>query len=175
MSTNMFLKIADVLGESDDAVHAGWCEIISWGHSFAQPTNPMRTSSGQTVEKCLYAHLEFGKYVDKATPFILTAVWGGKQFDGACIRQFRADKLNNPVLYLEITMQDVVINSYSITASEGSLPEETIGLSYSKIQYEYNAVDKLLGSATGKMVCNTDLIKNIVEEAKVDMEKPEAG
>ncbi len=173
MSTNMFLIIDGVTGESDDEKHTGWCEIISWGHSFTQPTNPMRTSSGQTVEKCLHENLEFGKYVDKATPDILTAVWGGKQFNGACIRQYRADNLNVPVLYLEVTMQDVVVSSYSIAAGEGSLPEETIGLSYSKIQYEYNAVDKLLGAATGKIVCNTDLIKNIVKEASI--EKPAAA
>ncbi len=164
MSTNMFLMLDGIAGESDDEKHPNWCEIISWGHTFTQLTNPMRTSSGQTVEKCTHENLTFAKYVDCSSPDILKAVWGGKQINEAYIVCYRADGNNVPVLYLQVILTDVVVSSYTIGAGEGNLPQEDIGLSYSKIQYEYNEIDKLLGTATGVIVANVDLVKNVISD-----------
>lgn len=165
MSTNMFLMLDGIAGESDDEKHPNWCEITAWDHSFTQPVNPMRASSGQTVEKCAHELLNVTKYIDCATPAILKAVWGGLQMNEGYIVCYRSDGNNVPVLYLQIIMTDVVISSYSIGGGEGDLPQENIGLSYSKVQYEYNEVDKLLGTGTGVIVANHDLIKNVVSDS----------
>ncbi len=165
MSTNMFLMFDGIAGESDDEKHPNWCEIISWTHTFNQPTNPMRASSGQTVEKCIHEPFGFAKYVDCATPSILKSVWGGTQINFAEVVCYRADGQNIPILYLKMILTDVVISAYTLAGGEGNLPQEDIGLSYSKIQYEYNEVDKLLGTATGVIVANHDLIKNVVSDS----------
>ena len=64
MSTNMFLMLDGIAGESDDEKHPNWCEITAWDHTFTQPVNPMRASSGQTIEKVTHEALNVTKYID---------------------------------------------------------------------------------------------------------------
>ncbi len=164
MSTNMFLKLEKKIeGECADEKHAGWIEILSWSHSFEQPATNFRASTGSTLEKCKHELLTFQKYIDKATPEILKTIWSGKQLDTGEIHCYRSDGENVPVQYLKILMDDVIISSYSISGGEGDIPQEDIGLSYSKITYFYTPMDKLLGTpdSGGAIPASQDLITNI--------------
>ena len=162
MSTNMFLKFKDIDGEAEDEKHAGWIEILSWGHSFEQPVTPYRPSTGSTLEKCKHELITVAKYIDKASAAILKAIWSGKQIDDATIECFRADGDNVPVKYLKILMTDVVISTFSISGGEGDIPQEELGLSYGEITYEYTPQDKLLGTPGSAMLAKHNLVKNVV-------------
>lgn len=162
MSTNMFLQLKSIDGESEDEKHANWIEIIGWGHSFEQPASGFRTSSGSTLEKCKHELLTVTKYIDKASTAILKAVWSGKQLDDATVECFRADGDNVPVKYLKIFMEDVIISTFSISGGEGDIPQEELGLSYATIQYEYTPQDKALGTPGSAMTGKHNLVKNVV-------------
>ena len=48
MSTNMYLKFEnpEMEGEASDNEHEGEIEVLSWSHSFHQPTSSSRVSAG---------------------------------------------------------------------------------------------------------------------------------
>jgi len=149
MSTAMFLQFTDgnvtIIGDSTDEVHADTIEITAWGHSFEQPVSNFRSSSGATIEKCKHELLTVSKYIDKATPEILNAVWSGKQLDQAQIYCYRDGVQNIPIQYLQIDMYEVIISTYSISGGEGDIPAEELGLAYGKICYYFTGMDKVTG------------------------------
>jgi type VI secretion system secreted protein Hcp len=162
MSTNMFLKLADITGESEDEKHSGEIEILGWGQSFEQPTTPIKASTGHTLEKCKHEPITITKYIDKATAALLKAIWAGKTIATGKITCYRAHKENAPVDFLVIEMTDVIITTYSISGAEGDIPQEELGLSYGKVKYAYKPMDKLTGDAKEPMPAEADLILNKV-------------
>ena len=163
MASNMFLKLDGIKGESSDSNHKDWIEILSWSHSFSQPTSPVRDSSGATVERCNHSPLSVSKYIDVATVDILGKCWAGKVLKKATIECFRADGDNKPIKYLDIDMEKVVIGNWSTTASGGNVPEERINLFYGKVKYTYVAMDAS-GKSKGNKPVSHDLVKNEVSD-----------
>ena len=163
MSTNMFLKIGDIKGESADEKHADWIEILSWGSSWEQPVTALKASTGASLEKCKHEPITIAKTMDIATPGILKAMWLGAVIPQATIECFRAAGENVPIKYLTIIMDDVMLNTYSIGGGEGDIPQEEIAMSCGVVTYEYIPMDKVTGKAGGMLGAKADLIKNLVE------------
>ncbi|TVR82127.1 MAG: type VI secretion system tube protein Hcp, partial [Rhodospirillales bacterium] len=112
--------------------------VLSWSHSFNQPTSPTRSSAGSgTVEQANHADLSFTKYTDSASDDLLKMCWSGKQIGKGTLQFYRADGNNNPVKYLEIVMEKIIVAAFSVGGGMGDLPTETISLSYGKVQYNY--------------------------------------
>ena len=78
MASNMFIKFDKVAGESTDANHKDWIEILSWSHGFSQPASPLRGSSGSTVEMASHSDFNFTKAIDSATDDLIGACWKGR-------------------------------------------------------------------------------------------------
>lgn len=168
MSSNMFLdlrsKTAD--GESEDSGHISWVEVSGWSHGFEQPTNPARSQSAVTIEKCTHNPFEVTRKLDVASVPLMKACWCGRIWDKIVFNAYRASEAQtDPILYLSITMEYAVIASFSITGGEGEIPEETISFNYGAITYKYTPANKkTLEPDTGKMkVHKHDLITNKVE------------
>jgi len=162
MASNMFIKIGDIEGECEDANHVGWIEILSWSHGFSQPTTPVRASSGATVEKANHTDLSFTKYLDKATDAILSKCWTGAQIPTTVVELYRADGDANPVKYLQIDMEKVIVSSYNIGAGVGDHPSENVTLSYGKVTYTYLDQKKADAQAGAAKPVSHDLITNTV-------------
>jgi type VI secretion system secreted protein Hcp len=138
MATNFFLKLDGITGESTDSAHTGQIQVLSWSHSFNQPTSPTRSSAGSgTVEQANHADFSITKYIDSSTDDILKACWTGKQIPSGVFTGYRADGTGNGVNYLEIDFTNIVISNYSISGGTGDMPVETVTLSYSKVTYTY--------------------------------------
>ena len=138
MATNFFLKLDGITGESTDSAHTGQIQVLSWSHSFNQPTSPTRSSAGSgTVEQANHADFSITKYIDSSTDDILKACWTGKQIATGVFTGYRADGSGNGVNYLQIDFANVVISNYSISGGTGDVPVETVTLSYSKVTYTY--------------------------------------
>lgn len=165
MASNMYIKFTPELkGESTDANHKDWIEILSWNHSFNQPTSPVRTSAGGgTVERANHSNLSFTKYLDSATDDLLKNLWVGKTLDNATLECYRSDgATNNAVKYLEVKMEMVVISNYSISAGPGDIPVENVSLDYGKVTYTYTPQAEDKGTAEGAQPVSHDLTKNEV-------------
>ncbi len=66
MAANFFLKLETptIEGESTDSTHAKEIQVLSWSHSFNQPTSPTRSSAGGgTVEQANHSDFSITKYL----------------------------------------------------------------------------------------------------------------
>ncbi len=167
MATNMYLNFGAPIkdkGECTDANHKTWIEIMSWNHSFNQPTSPIRSSAGGgTVERANHSDFGFSKYVDSATDDLLKMLWTGMHIPTATVECFRSDgATGNAVKYLVVDMEQVVVSNYSISAGQGDVPVENISLSYAKVKYTYQPQKEEGGTAEGAQPISHDLMKNEV-------------
>lgn len=158
MATNFFLALAGITGEASDSVHTGQIQVLSWSHSFNQPTSPTRASAGSgTVEQANHADFSFTKYIDSATDDILKACWTGLQIATGTFTAYRSDGTGDGVNYLEIDFANVVISNYSISGGTGDVPVETVTMSYSKVTYTYSPQKQADGTGGAAQPVSHDL------------------
>lgn len=162
MASNMFIKFDSVTGEASDKNHVDWIEILSWSHGFSQPASPLRASSGSTVEKANHADFNFTKAMDSASDDLIGACWKGVQYEKVNVECFKSDGDNQPIKFLEINMEDVIVSSYSVSGGGGDLPMENVSLAYSKITYKYDPKKKDQAQAAGVQPITHDLASNQV-------------
>ena len=92
MAGTMFLKLTgpDITGESTDSAHPGEIQVLSWSHSFNQPTSPTRSSAGGgTVEQANHSDFSFTKYTDASTDDLLKMCWSGKHIEKGVFCAYR--------------------------------------------------------------------------------------
>jgi type VI secretion system secreted protein Hcp len=152
MAGNMFIKFEEpgIEGEVTASSHTNEVQVLSWSHSFNQPTSPTRSSAGGgTVEQANHSDFSFSKYTDSSTDDLLKMCWTGKQIGKATFCAYRANGDNTPVKYLEIAMSNVVVSNLSVGGGTGDIPVETINLSYGKVQYSYIPQKEADGTGDG--------------------------
>lgn len=165
MAVNVFLKFTEpaIAGESTDSNHKDEIQVLSWSHSFNQPTKATRSSAGGgTVEQANHSDFNFAKYLDTATDDLMKYCWNGKQIGAAVLSCYRSDGDNAAILYLEIKMEDIVVSNISIGGGQGDLPVENISLAYGKVTYTYKSQKPDTGDAGGVQPVSHDLIKQVV-------------
>lgn len=135
MSTDLFLKIDGINGESKDANHNGWINVdtFSWGAS--QPGN-MAVGGGGGAGKVQYRDLTVHTKIDKSTPAIMRYVSSGKHIGKIEVSVCKAG--GTQIEYCRITLEDVLVTNVGFN---GAASSELLGLSYQfqsakvKIQY----------------------------------------
>jgi type VI secretion system secreted protein Hcp len=161
MATNFFLKLEDptVEGESTDSNHSKELQILSWSHSFNQPTKPTRSSAGGgTVEQANHSDFSVTKYLDSATDDLLKMCWSGKMIGKGTFTAYRADGDNKPVKYLEVLLEKIVVSNVSFGGGGGDLPTETVALAYGKVTYTYMPQKPTDGTPGGAQPVSHDLM-----------------
>ncbi len=148
MAIELYLKIDGVTGESKDAKHAQWIDLLtfSWGVS-----NDVIISGGggAGAGKPKPQDFSFVKFVDKASPALLQACLSGKHFAKAELAVVRSGGKGQQ--FLTITLTDVLVSSFQIGGSEGDdqSPTDQFTLDFRRIVYGYQPqkADGSLGSA----------------------------
>ena len=160
MAVNVFMRFSNpaIRGESTDPDHDGEVQLLSWSHSFNQPTRATRADSA-AVEQASHSDFTFSKYLDTATDELLGHCWSGKPIGRAEMTCYRADGDNAALLYLTVVMEDVIVSNVSIGGGPGDLPTETISLAYAKVTYIYHDVAGR-GDASGSV--SHDLTRQVV-------------
>lgn len=72
MATDMFLKLGDIKGESNDQAHRDEIEISSWGWGMKQ-SGSMHSGTGGGAGKVNIRNLSITKTLDKSTPNLMMA------------------------------------------------------------------------------------------------------
>ena len=134
--------------------------MLSWSHSFNQPTSATRSSAGGgTVEQANHSDFTIMKYLDAATDDLLKMCWSGKQIGKATFCAYRADGDNTAIKYLEMAMEKVVVSNVSLRwRQRRSADREHQRSSYGKVQYNYMPQKKTDGTADGVQPVSHDLI-----------------
>ncbi|MCP3955507.1 MAG: type VI secretion system tube protein Hcp [Desulfobacterales bacterium] len=158
MSTDMFLHLDKIEGESGDVKHAKDIEITGWSAGYEQPISPAKTATGPTVERCIAEPISITKSVDAASNDLLMAIWSGKVILNGFIVCYRADAAGTkPVEYLRIEMDHIVVTTFGISGGEGEIPQEEVGLSVGKVAFIYKT-QKKEGGEDGQKTANFNFI-----------------
>ncbi len=158
MATNMFMKLRngqgiEIKGEAEDVNHKDWCEITNLEHEFKQGASPLKSDQPpQTGD----TKLKVTKFNDIATTEILKVCWLATTLPKVEIECCRADGSNEPVDYLKIELENVVISKCALEAKQGSLPTEKLEFDYTTVKYTYKAIDKHTGRAPGRKFTSHD-------------------
>jgi type VI secretion system secreted protein Hcp len=136
MAVDMFMKLGDIKGESQDKTHKEEIEVLAWSWGMSQ-SGTMHMGTGGGAGKVSVQDLSFTKYTDKASPPIMAACTKGTHIDSALLTVRKAGG-DNPLEYYKITLEGVLISSYSTGGSGGEERfTENVTLNFEKFHVEY--------------------------------------
>jgi len=135
MAMDMFMKIGTLKGEARDSVHKEEIDVLSWSWGISN-SGSAQQGSGAGAGKCNVQDLSFTKYLDKSSPDLLLASCNGKHFDKAVLTVRKAGE--NPLEYLLITLEEVLVTSVSTGGSGGEdRLTENVTLNFAKVKVQY--------------------------------------
>jgi type VI secretion system secreted protein Hcp len=135
LASDIFLKIGDIKGESQDDKHKEWIEVLSW--SWGQSTGTGRTAKGRQAASCIQ-DLHFMKQVDASSPELIKNGVVGEVAPTAVLTLTKAGGHEQQQEFLKLTMKNVTVVSFQISGSDGAdLPMESVSLHFESIQGEY--------------------------------------
>lgn len=133
---NLFLKIANVDGESKDVNHAGWIDVhsVNWGTA--------RNSNG--VGTVHYRNLVVHAVLDKAAPTLLLYSSNAKKIKAVEVSGCKAG--GTQIEFYRITLENVVVVEVSISDS-GFESDAVYEFQADKVKMQYWEQSSLGGKA----------------------------
>lgn len=136
MAIDMFLKLGDIKGESRDGLHRDEIELQSFQWGMAQ-NGSMHQGTGGGAGKVSIQNLSITKALDKSTPNLLMACSSGKHYPEAVLTVRKAGG-TNPVEYMIIRLQEVLVAAYNTQANTGNeVLAETVALNFARVEVIY--------------------------------------
>lgn len=112
MAIDMFLKVDGVTGESKDANHNNWIDVLSFNWGASQPGN-MAVGGGGGAGKVNFHDLTVQSLVDKGTPAILKFCASGKHVTKVELSVCKAG--GQQVEYARVVLEDVLVTRTEFT------------------------------------------------------------
>ncbi len=135
MAVDMFIKIGDIKGESKDSAHKYELDIDQWSWGMSQ-MGSMHVGGGGGAGKVNVQDLNFTHYIDKSSPNLMLACCNGKHYGEAVLTVRKAGE--NPLEYVKITMQNVLVTGVSTGGATGSdRLSENVTLNFEKVKVMY--------------------------------------
>jgi type VI secretion system secreted protein Hcp len=135
MAMDQFIKIGALKGEAKDSKHKDEIDVLSWNWGVSN-SGSAHQGGGAGAGKCNVQDFSFTKYLDKASPDLMLAACNGKHFDKAVVTVRKAGE--NPLEYLLITMEEVLVTSLSTGGSGGEdRLTENVSLNFAKVKVQY--------------------------------------
>jgi type VI secretion system secreted protein Hcp len=134
MAVDIFAKIGDIKGESQDSKHKDEIEILSWSWGVSN-TGSMGYGSGGGTGKAAFHDFTFVHNVDKATPVLLQACATGVHYKEGTIISRKAGKGQQE--YLVFKFNDIIVTNVSPTGSGEGIPAEQVSMQCAKVSLEY--------------------------------------
>ncbi|AVJ17401.1 type VI secretion system tube protein Hcp [Serratia sp. JUb9] len=136
MAIDMFLKVEGIEGESKNAKHLKWIDVVSFNWGAKQPGN-VAVGGGGGSGKVNYQDLTIQALIDKSTPALLKYCSTGKHLPKLQLSICKSG--GQEIEYTKITLEEVLL-----TATEfiGQSYGATLGMAYSfqagKVSLEYS-------------------------------------
>jgi type VI secretion system secreted protein Hcp len=135
MASDIFAKIGDIKGESQDSKHKDEVEVLSWSWGVTQ-TGTMAFGGGGGEGKANFHDFSFIHHVDKASPVLLKACATGEHIKDATITVRKAGKGQQEFLIFK--MNDIIITGVAPSGSgDGAATAESVTLQCAKVDVEY--------------------------------------
>lgn len=110
-----FLKLEGIKGESQDKTHKDEIDILSWSWGASQ-SGTTHMGSGSGGGKAHFQDLNLVMFVGKEMPALLQHLSTGKHISKGTLYCRKAAG-DNPLEYLKIEMEDLIISSFSTGGS----------------------------------------------------------
>ncbi|QBQ98970.1 Hcp family type VI secretion system effector [Paraburkholderia pallida] len=162
MAVDIFIKIGDVKGESQDKSHKEEIDVLAWSWGMSQ-SGTMHMGTGGGAGKVNVQDLSFTKYVDKSTPVLMGACAKGSHYDTAILTVRKAGG-DNPLEYFKVTFSGVLISSISEGGSGGEDRfTENVTINFEKYHVEYQPQSAKGEKEGGVVETKWDIAKNVAE------------
>src|SRR5690606_37667573 len=135
----MFMKIDGANGESKDANHKNWSDIISFSWGATQPGN-MASGGGLGAGKASFNDLHVVARIDKAAPAVMKHCASGKHLSKIELSVCKAG--GQQIEYTKSTVEDVLVAAVQLAAepkSEGVVVNHAFPAAKVKQQYREQA------------------------------------
>ncbi len=160
MAVDMFIKIGDIKGEAQDKVHKGEIDVLAWSWGSSN-SGSAHVGGGAGAGKVSVQDLSFTKWIDVASTELFFHCCTGKHIPEAKLTVRKAGE--NPLEYLVLTMNDLIVTSVSTGGSGGEdRLTENVTLNFSKVKVDYKEQTK-----TGAPGAAPSAGWNIAENVKV--------
>jgi len=157
MAVNTHLKIDGIQGESKDKGHDGEIDVLGWAWGLSQ-TGTFGSGGGGGAGKVNVQDLSITKRVDKSTPELMLKCANGKHIDKCELKIAKAGE--NPLEYMKITMEHVLVSSISTGGGGGDeVLHENVSFNFSKYKVEYVEQDEK-GKGKSPVITSWDIAKN---------------
>jgi len=121
MSTDIFLGLSNnILGESQDAIHADKIDVQSWSWGMTQ-SGTTHEGSGGGGGKVAVQDILLTKFVDLATNDLIKKCTSGQFIETGELIVRKSGGEGGPIEYFKIIMEAIIISSYS-TGGAASKP-----------------------------------------------------
>ena len=157
-----FIKIDGIQGESTDAKHKDWIEVLSYGHSVAQAISKTASSAGgASGERVDFGPLHIVKAVDRASPKLFDFACAGRHIKEITIEVCRAG--GDKQKYIEIKIEQALISNYSHSGENSGtaeFPTETVVFAPGILRITYFQQKRSDGQGGGQVAAGWDLTQN---------------
>jgi len=160
MAVDMFIKLTDIEGESQDGAHEKEIDVLAWSWGMTQ-SGTTHMGGGGGGGKVNVSDLSFTKYIDSSSANLMLFCCNGKHVDEALLTIRKAGE--DPLEYLKIKMEDVIISSVS-TGGSGGMDRltENVTLNFSKVEVVYTPQAEA-GAGDAEKTMTWDIAKNAKE------------
>lgn len=138
MATSTYLQIEPIKGESTDEKHKDWIEVDSYSANVSQPMSGPSGTGGRAAARADFGPFVVSKSVDKSTPDLNQYCAQGKHIAKLVLEQ--TQETGEKVCYLKYELENVMVQSISLSGGGSSRPYETVSFVYDKIKWTYTPI-----------------------------------
>jgi type VI secretion system secreted protein Hcp len=161
MATSTYMNIEPMKGESTDTAHTDWVEVESFSNGLSQPMSGPSGTGGRAASRADFGAFVVNKSVDASTPDLNLYCAKGEHIAKLVLEV--CQETGEKVCYLKYELENVMVQSVSISGGGSMRPSESVAFVYDKISWTYTAInnDGTSGSKTGPKKWNLE--ENISE------------
>ena len=134
-AVDMFLKIGDIKGESQDETHKDEIDVLAWSWGMSN-SGTTHEGGGAGAGKASVQDFSFTKFTDLSTTDLMLSTLNGKHYDEAklVVRKAGGTQLE----FLVITFKEVIVTSVQTGGSGGEdRLTENVSLNFAEVMVEY--------------------------------------
>lgn len=122
--------------------YTDWIGISSWQYGSGRAVS-MNVGAGANREASVpsLSEMSMSKPMDASSPMLAQKALAGVEAGTAEIDLVRTGDGKELIIIGKVTLEGVVISSYSISASDGGAPFESFSISYNKILVDFKGAD----------------------------------
>ncbi|MBK8209072.1 MAG: type VI secretion system tube protein Hcp [Rhodospirillales bacterium] len=136
MAVDMFLKIDGIKGEARDSKHKEEIDVLAWSWGLSQ-SGSAHMGGGGGSGKVQVNDISVTKYIDSSTNALMLHCCNGTHVKEGVLTVRKAGG-KDPVEYIKITMNDIIVSSLSTGGSGGEdRLTENLSLNFAKFKLEY--------------------------------------